>query len=214
MNVTIFGATGGTGHFLVQKSLAAGHTVTALVRDPAKFALRDRCRVVTGDAREPAPVCNAIRGAHAVFSTLGAKSPFEKSDLLARAVPQIVTAMESENIRRLIVLGAGGWQPGALDLQTGLRRWLFDFGARTLLRYPIEAQQAQEASVIPSPLDWTIVAPSRLSNAKGRGEQRVRLNTNALPPAASQIARADVADVMFRALEESAWLRQRVYATW
>jgi putative NADH-flavin reductase len=214
MNVTIFGATSGTGHILAEKCLAAGYNVTALVRDASKFDLADRCRVVNGDARDPGPVCNAVRGANAVFSTLGAKSPFEKSDLLARAVPLIVTSMVSEHIRRLIVLGSGGWQPGALDHQTGLRRAFFDFGARTLLKYPIESQRAQEAAVIPSPLDWTIVAPSRLSNAGPREASKIRLDTTALPPKASQIARADVASVMFRALEESAWLRQRVYVTW
>jgi putative NADH-flavin reductase len=214
MNVTIFGATRGTGHILAQTCLAAGYSVTALVRDPAQFDLRDRCRFVTGDAREAGPVCNAVRGANAVFSTLGAKSPFEDSDLLARAVPHIVTSMVSENIRRLIVLGSGGWQPGALQQQSGWRQALLEFGTRTLLKHPIEAQRAQEAVVIPSPLDWTIVAPSRLSNADARGPAKVRLNTEALPPKASQISRADVAAVMFRALEESAWLRQRVYLTW
>jgi putative NADH-flavin reductase len=212
MNITIFGATRGTGHILAEKCLAAGHQVTALVREPAKFDLRDRCRTLQGDARDAAPVRDAVRGAHAVLSTLGAKSLFENSDLLARAVPQIIAAMQQENVARLIVLGAGGWQPGALDRQSAFRRKLFDLVGHTLLRYPVASQRAQEAAVVPSPLNWTIVAPTRLTNATPRGSYRV--DTRALPPNALSIARGDVADALFRALEQGAWPREHAYVTW
>ena len=37
MKMTIFGATGGIGRHLVRQALAAGHKVTAVVRDPARF---------------------------------------------------------------------------------------------------------------------------------------------------------------------------------
>jgi putative NADH-flavin reductase len=194
--------------------------VAALVRDPVAFDLKARVRVVVGDARGDKDGGAAVRQAigsgsgraDAVISTLGAKSPFENSDLLARAAPLIVASMQAAGADRLIVLGAGGWQPGALDLQTGFRKWLFDVGARTLLRYPIEAQRAQEAAVTASSLDWTVVAPTRLVNAKARGV--FRTDTEALPTKASRIARADVATVMMQALEERAWIGQRVYVTW
>jgi putative NADH-flavin reductase len=212
MNVTIFGASRGTGHILAEKCLAAGHQVTALVRDPTKFDLRDECRTLQGDARDAAPVLEAVRGANAVLSTLGAKSPFENSDLLARAAPAIVAAMQQEGVRRLIVLGAGGWQPGALDRQSGLRRWLFDVVARSLLKYPVQSQRAQEAAIVPSPLNWTIVAPTRLTNAGAKGSYRV--DTTALPPNALHIARGDVAAALFHALEKNAWIRQHAYITW
>jgi putative NADH-flavin reductase len=212
VQLTVFGATRGTGRLLVQSALARGYKVTALVRDAAQFDLRDRCRVVVGDARDPAAVSDAVAGAQAVVSTLGAKTPFEKSDLLARAAPAIVQAMQANGVRRLVVLGAGGWQPDALRHQSGARRWLFDVVARTLLKRPIEAQRAQEAAVVPSPLDWTIVAPTRLVDSAAHGN--VRIDTEALPPRASQVARADVAAVMLRALEEQAWVRQHVYVTW
>jgi len=35
MELTIFGATGATGTCLTEQALAAGHQVTAVVRDPA-----------------------------------------------------------------------------------------------------------------------------------------------------------------------------------
>lgn len=36
MNVTVFGATGAIGQFVASELLAAGHTVTAYARNPAK----------------------------------------------------------------------------------------------------------------------------------------------------------------------------------
>jgi putative NADH-flavin reductase len=214
MNVTIFGASGGTGRILAEKCVAAGDVVTVLVRDPARLALRERCRVIVGDARQAASVQEAIRDADAVFSTLGAKSPFEKSDLLARAVPHMIAAMQANGVRRLIVLGSGGWQPGALRNQGAIRRALLSFGARTLLKYPIASQRAQEAAIVPSDLDWTIVAPTQLTNSAARGLQNIRVDAASLPAGASRISRADVAAVMFRALGENGWVRQRVYVTW
>lgn len=214
MNVTIFGATGGTGSILAEKSLAAGFSVTALVRDPNKFAQHGKCRVIVGDAREAGPVAEAVRGSHAVMSTLGAKSPFEKSDLLSRAMPQIIAAMRREGIRRLIVLGSGGWQFGSLRNESVIRRALLMLGARTVLKHPIASQRAQESAVLQSQLDWTIIAPPRLLNSQGRGPEHARINTEAMPKGASRIAREDVAAIMFRALIENAWVRRRVYVTW
>ncbi|WP_157880486.1 NAD(P)H-binding protein, partial [Streptomyces katrae] len=37
MKITVFGATGGVGREVVRQGLAAGHEVTAVVRDPARL---------------------------------------------------------------------------------------------------------------------------------------------------------------------------------
>jgi putative NADH-flavin reductase len=56
MNVTVVGATGRTGSPLVLELLRRGHTVTALVRDPAKLGpLVDRIRVSSATAPTPPP---------------------------------------------------------------------------------------------------------------------------------------------------------------
>ena len=41
MKLTIFGATGGVGRQVVLQALAAGHDVTAVVRDPARLPVAD-----------------------------------------------------------------------------------------------------------------------------------------------------------------------------
>jgi len=37
MKLTIFAATGGIGRHVLEQAIAAGHDVTAVVRDPAKL---------------------------------------------------------------------------------------------------------------------------------------------------------------------------------
>lgn len=50
MNLIIFGASGSTGRLLVDQALAAGHCVTAFVRDPARLSTKHpQLRVAVGD---------------------------------------------------------------------------------------------------------------------------------------------------------------------
>ena len=51
MKLTILGATGATGTCLISQALAAGHEVTAVVRDPARLTGPDhpRLRTVTAE---------------------------------------------------------------------------------------------------------------------------------------------------------------------
>ncbi|TMD53495.1 MAG: hypothetical protein E6I85_08270 [Chloroflexi bacterium] len=51
MKLVVLGATGRTGRLVVEQALAAGHTVTALVRSPEKLATSSsNLRVVAGQA--------------------------------------------------------------------------------------------------------------------------------------------------------------------
>ena len=73
MKLTILGATGATGTTLTGQALAAGHEVTAVVRDPARLAVpaHPRLRTVTADIMDPASIAPAIDGADAVLSAVG-----------------------------------------------------------------------------------------------------------------------------------------------
>ena len=71
MKLTIFAATGGIGRQALEQAVAAGHDVTAVVRNPKK--LSREVRVVTADlaAPDPAALQSAVEGADAVLSGLG-----------------------------------------------------------------------------------------------------------------------------------------------
>src|SRR5260370_7321085 len=66
MKLTILGATGATGTCLTSQALAAGHEVTAVVRDPARLAVsaHPRLRTVIADVMNPLPINHPISRPH------------------------------------------------------------------------------------------------------------------------------------------------------
>ena len=77
MKLTIFAATGGIGHQILEQALAAGHDVTAVVRSPDKLPGRVhavKADLATSDAEALMP---AVGGADAVLSGLGPRSKAE-----------------------------------------------------------------------------------------------------------------------------------------
>ncbi len=212
MRVAVFGASGRTGGLLVERCLAAGYEVTALVRTPATFAWRDRVRVMEGSVFDAEAVRRTIAGAEVVLSALGARS-LKKEDVLERAVPLIVEAMRAEGVRRIVVLGGSSAIAGSLDKQPAMVRW---FLRRVLyegvLKWPSASQRAQWETLKGSGLDWTMVLPPMLTEGKGRGKFRV--DGEALPPRGSRIARADVADFMVAQIGSGEWVGEGVYVAW
>ena len=74
MKILVFGASGATGHELVRQGLAAGHQVSAFVRNPASFSATPDLQVIQGDVFDPEQVAAAIQGQDAVFTALGART--------------------------------------------------------------------------------------------------------------------------------------------
>ena len=69
VRIAVFGATGGTGRLLIGQARAAGHQVTAVVRDPARLAgTPHEVTVAQIDVMDPAAVAAAIRGCDVVVS--------------------------------------------------------------------------------------------------------------------------------------------------
>ena len=212
MRVALFGASGATGLLLTERCLAAGHTVTALLRTPESFPYKDKVTVVQGSpVDDDAAIARTLVGAEAVLSALGARS-LKKEDILERAVPRIVAAMERTGPRRLIVLGSSGALADSLKKQPAWRRWMVEkLLYPTVLKYPVASQVSQYGTLAGSGLDWTMVMPPMLTNGAARGG--VRVDAEALPRNGSSISRADVADFMMAQLVPGG-LRGGVYITW
>jgi putative NADH-flavin reductase len=212
VKIAIFGASGTTGRLLTEKCLAAGHSVSALVRTPAQFPYAEKVRVVQGDVFTPIAIAETLREADAVFSALGARGLGE-DHTLERGIPLIVQAMIDAHISRIIVLGSAGALDTAMDKQFWFQKWIVEnIVYKTLLKWPVLAQRYQYATLATSPLDWTMPMPPMLTNLKARG--KVRVDPDALPPFAAMISRADVADFMFAQLTSNEWSRQAVYISW
>ena len=109
MKIALIGATGFVGAPVLDEALARGHTVVALVRDPAKLAPRAGLEAVKVDAYDTASVAAAVTGVDAVISAFnpGWNDPeiAPKFTLGAKAIDDGVSA---SGVKRLLVVGGAG----------------------------------------------------------------------------------------------------------
>lgn len=213
MKIAIFGASGATGLLLTDRCLAAGHQVKALIRTPERFPQRDQIQIVQGSAFDPVSVRETVDGADVVLSALGAHSPVRNENVLPRAIPLIVEAMQQTGVRRIIVLGSAGALPTSLDKQPAWRRWIVqNIVYKAFLKWPVAEQTSQYAILSYSNLDWTMVMPPMLTNGPTHGQYRI--DGEALPRNGNRISRRDVADFMMQQIDNPQWIRKGVYITW
>lgn len=210
MKLLIFGASGGTGRELVEQAIAAGHEVTAFVRNPAALAPAEHLRIAIGDARDPAAVNIAMIEQEAVLSALG--GTLSDEELLPRSMEDILAAMKRHGVRRLIVLGASGAIESTLKRLPPLTRFLFRTVMATVLKKPFKAQRSMQQLIRASDTDWTIVQPPRLVNELRTG--KIRVDADALPEKGLRIARADVAAFMLAQLTSTEWVRREPCIAW
>ncbi|MFF4184422.1 NAD(P)-dependent oxidoreductase [Streptomyces sp. NPDC001691] len=206
MRLTVFGATGGIGQEIVKQALAAGHEVTAVVRDPARFAVTGPgLAVFRADLTDPESLREAVAGRDAVLSGLGAR---KRSDagIAARLTRSVLAAMEAEGIRRLVVVSAapvGPEAPGDGLLDRGMRSLI-----SAILKDVYVDLRAMEAELAASATDWTSVRPPKLTDKPLTGAYRRVIGGN--PKAGRTIARADVAHAMLACVGDPATVKQGV----
>jgi putative NADH-flavin reductase len=108
MKLIVFGATGGTGRQVVILALEAGHEVTVVVRQPEAFDIHhERMEVVQGDVLNFSSIEKPMSGKDAVVSALGV-SHRNPTTVYSEGTNNIMKAMRSVGIRRLICLSSGG----------------------------------------------------------------------------------------------------------
>lgn len=203
MKIVVFGASGGTGREIVKQALAAGHAVTAFVRNPAKMDVQHpNLTLMPGDVLDAAAVQKAVAGQAAVISVLGPTRP-PVPGMMETAAQHIVAAMQAQGVRRLIsTTGAGVHdpqdQPGLFDH--------FMKGLLTVMAGDVLRDSAANVAVLrASDLDWTVVRFPRLTDGPHRGKYRVGyLGKNA----GGQISRADGADFVLKELVAGQYIRQ------
>ena len=201
MHLVVLGATGRTGRLVVDQALAAGHTVTALVRSPEKLTTgNSNLRVVAGQPTDKAAVARALEGADALISTLGGKG-----SVIADSTRAIVAAAHAAGVRRVVVLSSWFVERDRMDAVTRLLTGLA-MGAM------IKDKSAGEQVLRRSDLDWTIVYPSILTDGPALG------SAAALPEGAERkmtqrISRADVAAWLLEAATTDQYSRRTVGIT-
>src|SRR5271165_5990022 len=202
MKLTILGATGATGTCLISQALAAGHEVTAVVRDPARLAgpAHPRLRTVTADVMNPASIAPAIAGADAVISAVGPRGT-GPTTVIQDSVHSIIAAMDKTGTRRLLQVS------GSIVADEGespyMRYLVKPVARRTFLRHVCADMRRAEDEIRGSDLDWTIFRPPALNGKAATGADRNL-------PHGFTISRADLAACMLATLADPATVHRHV----
>lgn len=224
MKITVIAATGGIGRLVLDQALAAGHDVTAVVRNPARLAGPDGSppagvRVVATDLADadPALLRSAVDGADAVLSGLGARSAADHGVAL-RGTRAVVHAMQDTGARRLVVVSAAPIgtvptparpAPPRHDPGEGpVMRYVLTPLVKRVLRAHYADLAFMEDEVAASGLDWTVVRPPRLTDRPLTGVYRTAEGRNVR--GGRTVPRADVAHHMLHLAQQPQTVRRIV----
>lgn len=200
MKLAIFGATGRVGSEILNRALADGHHVKALVRSE-KLEVHPNLEIIVGDVRNAADVEKTVAGTTAIFSAIGT----DRTTTLSDAAPLIVKAMENHNIKRVITVGTAGildsrLSPGLLRYEGG--------DSKRKLTFAAEEHESVYRLFEKTDLQWTIVCPTYLPYGEARGNYRAEKDR--LPEEGKEITVGDTAEFAYHQLESQEFIQRRV----
>ena len=218
MKLALLGATGGVGREVLSQAIAAGHAVTAVVRNPSK--LPADVDVVRQDLANPdlEVLAAAMRDVDAVISAVGPHRAAE-AGIVAPATAAITHAMDCAGVRRLVVISAApvgrrAFDPPTTSASLRPRR-------RPADALPSSALSSGDSSAPSTPTSppwktccgtgaWTgpPIRPPRLTNGPLTGTYRTAIDRNVRH--GLTISRRDVAHLMLTVLQQPETVRHAV----
>ncbi len=210
MKILIIGASRGIGFELVRQAMDAGHTVTALVRDKSVFdgVKHKRFKVRVGDITTRNIVEGACIGQDAVCIAVGMIPSSKKVTLFSEGTANVLSGMKKAGVKRLLAvtgIGAGD--------SKGHGGFFFEkLTLAALLRHVYDDKNRQEALIMASTCDWTIVRPAFLTRMDKTGDYRVLTDLEGCK--VDKISRADVAHFMLTELEAPNYIHQTPLLTY
>lgn len=150
-----------------------------------------------------------MRGQQAVLSALGHKRYFYPTRILSEGTRNILRAMETHRVPRLVCetsLGIGD-SAGRMGLYYTL------FVIPVILPFYFWDKTRQEQVISGSSVEWVIVRPGALTNGDKRGRSRHGRHVGSFLLTV-RISRADVADFMLNQLASDTYLRSATGVCW
>ena len=185
MKILLLGATGRTGTHVLRLAKAAGHHVTAHGRRPA-----DGADAQIGGPWSGPELTAAAREADAVLSCLASSN---SDPVCSTATAALLRA--TPEMRYLTIAGAGVDMPGD---EKGIGDKAIGLVMKIVARGMLADRQREAEMLQASTARWTILRPPRLLDAGGTGRWRFTFDR----PAATSIARADLAGAMLAAMAD------------
>jgi uncharacterized protein len=193
VKVALIGASGKVGQRLIAELVGRGHDVTGIARHASDIAVPMRI----ADAADAAALADAIAGHDAVFHSAN----FRSSDPAA-----VLKAMETAEIRRLLVVGGAG----TLSVAPGVQ-FIDSPDFPEVFRPEVSAGRDFLNALRASGVDWTFLSPA-LSFVPGERTGIYRLGGDDLLRDAqgeSRISYEDLAKALVDELEVPRHSRRR-----
>lgn len=207
--IALFGATGKTGRRALDRALAAGYDVRALVRTPAKLDVAsDRLTVIQGDVLDAAAVDATVAGSDAVLALFG-QVKGSSPTLQADGTRNIVAAMKTHGAGRIVTLSGGGLRAEGHD-QPKAADNIIRFLLKTLSGHVLADAEEHLKVLQDSGLGWNVVRGPRLTEKSGKGAYRVGwVGVNA----STQISRDDLADFILTQVDDRDFVQQMPFVS-
>ncbi|MEV0847227.1 NAD(P)-binding oxidoreductase [Streptomyces sp. NPDC049954] len=205
MELVVVGAAGRTGRLIVERALDAKHTVTAVVRDPARLRIaRDKLTVATADVMDPESLAAPLVGKDAVAVVLGVPDR-STTTVFSDGVRNILLAAAAGGVRRVVVMSSAGLETKHLPV---LQRAVAEFVVDRVFRNIHLDLHRMEDVIEASDTDWTIVRAPMLTDGPATPGYQVVVGGHL--PRARRVARANVADCIVSHLEDPTTYQQRI----
>jgi uncharacterized protein YbjT (DUF2867 family) len=214
MQIAVLGAAGGVGRHVVDRLQQRGHRVRAVIRRPPGHDRWAGVEIATADVLDPDAVAAALAGCDGAVWAVGGHDVARRAlaghrrqaDLCATGTGNVLQALADRAPARFVVVSSWGVGDSRQRLPLAFRYVV----APVLLRAELADKQRQEELVRASDLAWTIVRPSRLTNAD---TTRYRVGARLRYTARSSTSRRSVADFVARCLDQSLHVFETVEIT-
>ncbi|WP_051837165.1 NAD(P)-dependent oxidoreductase [Streptomyces sp. NRRL WC-3742] len=189
MKIAVVGATGRTGRLVVDLALAAGHTVTAVARDPAKVPAFTHGTPLTAraDVGRPGSLHEALAGQDAVVAALGTAGR-GATTVFSDGARELTAACASGGARHLVAMSSAGLDTSRLPFA---QRLVTTLVVDRLYREIHHDLARMEALLAKSDTPWTVVRVPMLKD--GPASARPQVAYDRPLPRAGTAARATVA---------------------
>ncbi|XP_067894859.1 flavin reductase (NADPH)-like [Heterodontus francisci] len=215
MKLSVLGATGQTGQFLVRQALEQGHVVKAVVRTPSKLTIQhDNLKVVEANIFSADSLVEHFNEQDVIMSCLGFPIHiFSEVTGYTESIKAIVAAMRAAKVTRIIAM-TSWYSKIETSYQTSWTlRWFLIPVIRNILinMQEIESYLNNECQ----DLNWTVVRPPELQRAAKTDKELLIHEGYFVPdsdgiPIANSMGPGDVARFMLSLLKDDPWIKKPV----
>merc|ERR1712086_596746 len=154
---------GHTGLEAVKQALADNHTVTAIVRNPAKITLaHDNLKVIEADIFDKEALAAQFVGQDAIVSCLGFPPQKPAVTGYLEVTKNVVSAMKSSSVSRLVICHSWYTEEESRGKAWFIIRWVLIPMIKTVLNNMRETEIWLDAE---ADVDYTVVRPAGLTDA-------------------------------------------------